>query len=234
MTLTCEDAGCQCQCRWPQSLFQCESDSRWWQRVPGTKRTEASFNKQRRMQRTWRWWFILWICLNSANYDLEKEAERILSRADECCFCPLRIHQENWKFPFFRIPVDNMSCISLSLDEKKALRKVKEVFRNSQRSIPNLDRSNGRTRQPVTKVYNHDFANRTSQHSISFDIFQSYLTRWTVNVMWKVNWIQWCIEMSLSSLLPLSLLLSLLVRSCVLSTMNKFQKSQRSLSKCVS
>ena len=138
------------------------------------------------------------------------------------------------KISFFRIPVDNMSCISLSLDEKKALRKVKEVFRNSQRSIPNLDRSNGRTRQPVTKVYNHDFANRTSQHSISFDIFQSYLTRWTVNVMWKVNWIQWCIEMSLSSLLPLSLLLSLLVRSCVLSTMNKFQKSQRSLSKCVS
>ena len=70
------------------------------------------------------------------------------------------------KISFFRIPVDNMSCISLSLDEKKALRKVKEVFRNSQRSIPNLDRSNGRTRQPVTKVYNHDFANRTSQHFI--------------------------------------------------------------------
>ena len=118
------------------------------------------------MQRTWRWWWILWICLNSGNYDLEKEAERILSRADECCFCPLRIHQENGKWTFFRIPVDNMSCISLSLDEKKALRKVKEVFRNSQRSIPNLDRSNGRTRQPVTKVYNHDFANRTSQHFI--------------------------------------------------------------------
>ena len=100
------------------------------------------------------------IMMDFVDFEKVKEAERILSRADECCFCPLPIHQENGKFTFFRIPVDNMSCISLSLDEKKALRKVKEVFRNSQRSIPNLDSSNGRPRQPVTKVYNHDFATR--------------------------------------------------------------------------
>ena len=54
----------------------------------------------------------------------------------------------------------------LSFDEEKSLRKVKEVFRISRRSIPNLDRSDGRPWQPVTKVYNHHFATRVASISI--------------------------------------------------------------------
>ena len=51
--------------------------------------------------------------------------------------------------------------IWLSLDEEKALRKVKEVFRISRRSFQIWTVPMAAT-APVTKVYNHDFATRVA------------------------------------------------------------------------